>query len=226
MKSWMCGKNVYFSACDNGIYDGHFCSGMHGQSIAGASQNASRGLDHDVDLIILQWYDSVEETGAASLFFNEDCTGSSGAFFANKGRDGQWMEYDTSTMLLVHFKDNEAGAIMVPQGYSVELCDEDEASGDCWRFEGMEDDDGRMVCQDLGGFSDKTSSLKVRKDNYLSESVIQESNSHAIDSWYTPGNSHTGYSWTVGTYSYDYDWSLTADDFIAQINEGIYHGTR
>ena len=86
-KSWMCGKNVYFSACDDNMSEG-FCAGTHAHSIAGASQNASRGLDLDISMVAVQWYDSVEGNGAATLFLNEDCTGPSGAFFANKGRDG------------------------------------------------------------------------------------------------------------------------------------------
>ena len=118
--SYVCGKNVWFNFCNDGI--GSNCTGpARGNSGAGHILNyAIRYLDNAASSVTLGPYDP-REIGAVTLFEDYDCSGASARFYWDPEGEMNGTHYNYEDMLYAGLRNDSMNSLMVPKGYIVEL---------------------------------------------------------------------------------------------------------
>ena len=81
MSSWYCGMSIYYDFCDDPY--GKSCEYGKGVSGAGNIRTTRTGNNDELTLLVLSYYDPLTDVGAATLFYDGSCTGTSGRFFAH-----------------------------------------------------------------------------------------------------------------------------------------------
>jgi hypothetical protein len=117
MDAWICGANVRYEFCDNSPDDD--CYNGHGVSGAGAAYSASTGHGDKLTTLKLYAYDAVNGTGAATVYYDSDCTSDSAYFMA--GDLGVSVGYTYDDIKYWNFHQDELSAVRVPVGYTLTI---------------------------------------------------------------------------------------------------------
>jgi len=88
-------------------------------------------------VVNLYSYDSVNGTGAVTLFRDGNCSGDSAYFLA--GEPGERKGYNKSDVEANDFSNDKLTGVMVPYGYTLTIFDDDGFTGSNATFQGMED---------------------------------------------------------------------------------------
>ena len=78
MSSWWCGKNTGYRFLNNEVKEGYSTNQMSG---AGTARNYNSGHNDDISSIHI-WRYFPDKQGAVTLYDDDNCTGSSAAFYA------------------------------------------------------------------------------------------------------------------------------------------------
>jgi len=118
--SYVCGKNVWFDFCNDGI--GSNCTGANRfNSGAGHILNyAIRHLDNAMSSAILGPYDP-RDIGAVTIFEDGDCSGASARFYWDPDNEMNGTHYNNEDMMYAGLRNDSMHSLMVPKGYLVEL---------------------------------------------------------------------------------------------------------
>jgi len=157
MNGWVCGKSVWYEFCDSWD-ECHYANGTCG---AGAAYTPWVKWTNRLSRLNLYEYDAVNGHGAALLWTEYDCKGTSSPFFS--GDPGQTAYYTDNDLWYYNYHHDWTSSVMVPVGYEITLWDWDSFEGDSVKYEGMEDSNGYMTCQNLNNFNDRTASAAIMK---------------------------------------------------------------
>jgi hypothetical protein len=156
-QSFVCGKNVKITFCDNLE---HTCD--HKNSSAGRVDNPDIGdfMRGKMSSLKIEPYDR-RHYGAANLFEHWNCNGKQAAFeYRGSGGHTKYTLYD---MEHAGLPDDTLSSVMVPLGYVLEVYRDDGNRGPHRTIVGAQDAEGYMQCYNLSDFNNETSSLKVRR---------------------------------------------------------------
>jgi len=191
MNSWICGAGVRYEFCDNPANEDD-CRSQKAVTGAGAAYNSDTGHANKLTLLKMYEYDAVNDTGAATVYIDPDCTSGSAYFLA--GDPGQAVGYTKSDIIYWNSENDKVSGVRVPVGYTLTIYHDDGFTGNTDVFEGMEDDDGYMVCQRCSSVCDQMTSLVMRKNDVPAS---------AKGSWIQVG---------AGQASYDFAWGFVSTD--------------
>ena len=123
-------------------------------------RNAYVGFDNTNTWADYQFYDPAKR-GAVTVFTEVNCTGISTYYLSPEDQTRRadypvsYIDYDTHN--------NTISSFMLPTGYTVEFWDGDAMTGEMHKYDGVSwaDNDYGMVCQNLGSFDNRMSSITV-----------------------------------------------------------------
>ena len=160
--SYVCGKNVWFDFCNDGI--GSNCTG-YGRVNSGAGHifnYAIRYLDNQMSSAILGPYDA-RDIGAITIFEDHDCSGASARFYSDPDSGINGTFYSREDMEYAGLRNDSFNSMVVPKGYLVELYEHSGFNGKKQVVEGAyKDDSEEMVCVS-SRWGDSLSSLIVKR---------------------------------------------------------------
>ena len=120
--SWYCGKKIAYNFCSE--FEGDDCStASNGNSGAGTARAPSMGNGDELTTLLIWPYDGAKQ-GAIIVFRDNDCSNSTGRFYANTDPN-MYAEYTKSELERHNIENDEIDSVMVPYGYSVDLYEDD-----------------------------------------------------------------------------------------------------
>lgn len=140
MSSWICGKNVSAQFCNHP----DACNWGNGTAAVGSSFTPDVKWDNQASRLILDSYDPIRGNGAALLWTEWDCKGTSTPIFsAEPGKSMYYTDYD---LWFRNYRADWTSSVMVPIGYELSLWDWDGFQGDRVMRYGAVNSDGNMSC--------------------------------------------------------------------------------
>lgn len=131
MSSYECGSAVAFDLCNN---TSGTCTSKYGSTGAGHVRTSQAGHNDNVDRLYLRKYDPTVQ-GAIVAFKDAGCKNNSGRFYSST--DFSPASYTKSMMDTRNIGNDEISSIMIPQGYSVRLFDNDGFQGSSTTMDGQ-----------------------------------------------------------------------------------------
>lgn len=161
MQSYVCGKNVWYDFCSDGLDSCY--SGDRVNSGAGFSKNyAVRHMNNRLSYAVLGPYDP-REIGAVTLFEDDTCSGASGRFYWDPESNQSGTHYNEEDLYYGGMRNNRMSSFTVPKGYVVELIDGHGFDGRKQVVEGSYKNDSEELTCFTAEHNDRTSSMIIKR---------------------------------------------------------------
>ena len=166
MSSYICGANVAYDLCYNGIECGYW----YGNWGAGTEWNNQEDGNDSMSLLKLRTYDA-SERGAVVVYNDANCNGASGRYYANKDPKLD-STYTYSEFKASNGRNDSVSAVRVPYGYTAHFFEHDGFQGKEWVVEGSmptQSDDGWECVNAPAEYDEMISSMKISHTDGIGE---------------------------------------------------------
>ena len=228
--SWKLGRNLYADFCDGDLefqgYEGHpvfTCpdTGLEMGSAVGTAAMTHFEPDNAMSGVILYYYDPLVKP-AATVYSGTDCTGRSAALFTDGVESSAPRRYGVAELQAAGIDANQVSSIMAPVGTHLHVFEQGFEQGEEFRdeeFDGQEDKDGWMVCQNL---------VADWQNTIVSISVEYRQPQPVRGKWMLMGSGDHSCSYFSGFFTREVDIPLTVmqGNLLAQFEVGLEYQNR
>jgi len=158
LSSWICGRDVayqWWNAPNKGSYG-------NGTGGAGGAYTPDIVFHDRATMLHLDAYDAVNGRGAALLWTEKGCRGTSSPVYSSDEL-GKTIYHTDHDLWYYNYRHDWTSAVMIPLGYELTMWDWDGFQGDSVKYWGKMNSDGYMTCQDLNDFNERTASAAIMK---------------------------------------------------------------